>query len=55
MYFLPHHFAEPIVKKEEYGSQDLTEFIDTDPIPSKIIDNAVKIQLDRLGHPMGFK
>jgi hypothetical protein len=50
MYFLPHHVADFIESKKEYGTQDRLQFIDTDEPRTKIIDNAIKLQIDRLGH-----
>ena len=55
MYFLHHCVADSILRSEEFGTQDMVQFIDTEQPRTKIIDQCIKLQLDRLGHPMGFE
>lgn len=50
MYFLPHHVADPIYRSEEFGTQDMVQFIDIDKPRTKIINRCVKLKVNRLGH-----
>jgi CRISPR/Cas system Type II protein with McrA/HNH and RuvC-like nuclease domain len=50
MYFLPHCVADPVFRSEEYGTQDMLQFIDTDNPRTKIINRFIKLYIDRLGH-----
>lgn len=54
-YFLPISIADHLKaidndKKNEYGSQNSSEFIDSDEPRTKIIERCVKIWIDRLGN-----
>jgi CRISPR-associated endonuclease Csn1 len=59
-YFLPHTISEVLKKQsgfaiDEFGSQHLTEWEDSDDPRTKIIQNCLKVNIDRLGHISPFK
>lgn len=56
MLFLPHTVAAPIgTWKAEFGADDYLVYIDSDDPPRKIAEHAVKLEVDRLGHPISFQ